>query len=441
MSDCGPTIKRRAPDEAPEDKTGKLLLPRGPGVNSWVEGAAGSAYDVDNLPYGVFSTGGANSGADEPRVGVRIGDFVLDVAPVAAAEMLEIAHAFEAPSLNPLMAAGRPTWSSLRDWLTGLLTDENERDLVEPNLLPVDSVEMGMPFEVADYVDFYCSLQHATNVGKMFRPGSDPLTPNWRHLPIGYHGRAGTVVVSGTPVIRPNGQRMPADATGHPGGPVFGPSERLDIEAELGFVVGAPAGLGMLGADDVPDHVFGAVLLNDWSARDIQAWEYVPLGPFLGKSFATSISGWVTPLDALDAARVDLPGQDPAPLDYLRVDQPGGYDIDVEVLLNGEVVSRPPYSSMYWSPAQMLAHLTANGASVRTGDLFGSGTISGDEPGQRGSFLELSWGGSEPFTAGGRERTFLEDGDEVTLRATAPGALGGRIALGEVTGRIEPARG
>jgi fumarylacetoacetase len=402
-------------------------------MNSWVEGAAGSAYDVDNLPYGVFVTGDG----DDPRVGVRIGDQVLDVAPVAAAEMLEIAHAFESPTLNPIMAAGRPTWTSLRTWLTQLLTDENERDLVEPHLIPLDAVEMRMPFDVADYVDFYCSLQHATNVGRIFRPDSEPLTPNWRHLPIGYHGRAGTVVVSGTPVTRPKGQRKPA----HTDTPVFGPSERLDVEAEIGFVVGAPAGSGSLGADDAPDHVFGAVLLNDWSARDIQAWEYVPLGPFLGKSFATSVSGWVTPLEALDAARTDLPGQDPAPLDYLRVSEPAGYDIDVEVLLNGEVVSRPPYSSMYWSPAQMLAHMTVNGASVRTGDLFGSGTISGDQPDQRGSFLELSWGGTEPFTSGGREHTFLEDGDEVTLRATAPGALGGRIALGEVTGRIEPATG
>ena len=341
-------------------------------MNSWVEGAAGSPYDVDNLPYGVFST----EEGDEPRVGVRIGDFVLDAAPVAAAEMLEIAHAFESPSLNPIMAAGRPTWTSLRTWLTQLLTDENQRDLVEPNLIPVDQVTLHLPFDVADYVDFYASLQHATNVGRIFRPDDEPLLPNWRHLPVGYHGRAGTVVVSGTPVTRPHGQRKPADSDA----PVFGPSERLDLEAEVGFVVGAPAGLGRLAADDAPDYLFGVVLLNDWSARDIQAWEYVPLGPFLGKSFATSISGWVTPYDALGAARVDLPGQDPAPLDYLSVDGKAGLEIDIEVVLNGEVVSRPPYASMYWSPAQMLAHMTVNGASVRTGDLFGSGTVSGDEP-------------------------------------------------------------
>ncbi len=397
-------------------------------MNSWVDGAAGSSYDVDNLPYGVFSRG------DEPaRVGVRIGDFVLDVAPVAAGEMLESAHVFEAPSLNPLLALGRPVWGSVRSWLVGLLSDETERDLVEPNLVPVDDVQLRMPFEVADYVDFYCSLQHATNVGRIFRPDQEPLKPNWHHLPVGYHGRAGTVVVSGSPVRRPRGQLKPADAES----PTYGPSERLDIEAELGFLVGAPTAIG----EQVPtsafaDHVFGVTLLNDWSARDIQAWEYVPLGPFLGKSFTTSVSGWVTPLAALDAARVELPGQDPEPLPYLAVEQPAGYDIDIEVVLNGEVVSRPPYSAMYWAAAQMLAHLTVNGASLRTGDLFASGTVSGDDPGQRGSFLELSWGGKEPFGDG---RTFLRDGDEVSLRATAPGSLGGRIALGEVTGRIEPA--
>ncbi|MFL6022184.1 MAG: fumarylacetoacetate hydrolase family protein, partial [Marmoricola sp.] len=260
---------------------------------------------------------------------------------------------------------------------------------------------------------------------------------NWKHLPIGYHGRAGTVVVSGTPVRRPTGQGRPSSDGGPP---PFGPSRRLDIEAELAFVVGTPTDLGTrVATTGFADHVFGVTPLNDWSARDIQAWEYVPLGPFLGKSFATSVSPWVTPLAALEAARVPLPGQDPAPLEYLRVAEPAGFDIAFEVLLNGELVSRPPYAAMYWSPAQMLAHLTVNGASLRTGDVFASGTISGDERAQRGSFLELSWGGAEPFLAGGRERTFLEDGDEVILRASAPGALGGRIALGEVTGRITPA--
>ncbi len=404
---------------------------------TWVDGAAGSLFDLDNLPYGVFSVD------DEPaRVGVRIGDQVLDLAPVAAGEMLEVAHVFEAASLNPLLELGRPTWSGVRRWVTSLLSDAAERDLAEPHLVPASEVTVHLPFEVADYVDFYCSLDHASNVGKMFRPDDEPLKPNWRHLPVGYHGRAGTVVVSGTDVRRPCGQRVSTSSTSRDGSttPEYGASGRLDIETELGFVVGAPTRIGeRVGTDGFADHVFGVLPLNDWSARDIQAWEYVPLGPFLGKSFATSVAGWVTPLEALEAARVDLPGQDPEPLDYLRVGPGAGYDIDFEVVLNGETVARPPYASMYWSPAQMLAHLTVNGASLRPGDLFASGTVSGPERDQRGSFLELSWGGKEPFTAGGTQRSFLEDGDTVTIRATAPGTRGGRIALGEVTGTVLPA--
>jgi len=406
-------------------------------MTSWVDGASGSAYDVDNLPYGIFST------ADGPaRVGVRIGDQVLDAAAVAAIGRESMAPGdgpdlmplWQQRSLNAFLAAGRPVWDAARAWLVEVLGNAVHAERTAPHLHPVGDVTLCLPFEVADYVDFYCSLQHATNVGRIFRPDGEALLPNWRHLPVGYHGRAGTVVVSGTPVRRPTGQGRPS-ADGGP--PAFGPSRRLDIEAELGFVVGTPTALGdRVATSAFADHVFGVTPLNDWSARDIQAWEYVPLGPFLGKSFATSVSPWVTPLAALEAARVALPGQDPEPLDYLRVEEPAGFDIAFEVLLNGEVVSRPPYAAMYWSPAQMLAHLTVNGASLRTGDLFASGTISGDDRDQRGSFLELSWGGQEPFGDG---RTFLEDGDEVVIRATAPGALGGRIALGEVAGRIEPA--
>jgi fumarylacetoacetase len=390
-------------------------------VTTWVDGASGSLFDIDNLPYGVISLAD-----EEPRVGVRIGEHVLDLSPVAAAEMLDVHHVFQERSLNALMAEGRQVRESVRRWITGLLTDETERDLVEPHLVPLADLTLHLPVEVADYVDFYASLEHASNVGRIFRPDQEPLLPNWRHLPVGYHGRAGTVVPSGTPVVRPSGQRRGDD------GPTYGPSSRLDIEAELGFVVGTPSELG----SPVPygafaDHVFGVVGLNDWSARDIQAWEYVPLGPFLGKSFATSISHWVTPLEALDAAWVDLPGQDPEPLPYLGPGATRGLDIDVEVLVNGRVVSRPPYRTMYWSPAQMLAHLTVNGASLRTGDLYGSGTISGPQPDHRGSLLELGWGADDAF---------LADGDEVVLRYTAPGTAGGRIALGEVVGVVEPAR-
>nr|CAA9348966.1 MAG: Fumarylacetoacetase [uncultured Nocardioidaceae bacterium] len=397
-------------------------------ASTWVDGAAGSPYDIDNLPYGVFSLGD-----ESPRVCVRIGDYALDLAPAAAADMFPVAHLFEAGDLAPFMGAGRAMWTSVREWVTALLSDEAERSLVEPLLVPVDELTMHLPVAVADYVDFYCSLDHATNVGRIFRPDEEPLKPNWRHLPVGYHGRAGTVVASGTAVRRPSGQRTAPDAPA----PTYGPSQRLDIEAELAFLVGTPSPIGEpVGVGGFEEHVFGAALLNDWSARDIQAWEYVPLGPFLGKSFATSIAAWVTPLEALEAAKVDLPGQDPEPLEYLRVGAGAGYDIDLEVELNGEVVSRPPYRTMYWSPAQMLAHMTVNGASLRTGDVFASGTVSGPDKQQRGSFLELSWGGEEPFDVGGRGRTFLEDGDTVTIRASAPGANGGRLALGEVSGSV-----
>jgi len=383
-----------------------------------------SGFGLDHLPYGVFSVAGGPR-----RVGVRYdddeGSWLLDVhAETGQPE-------FAQPSLNALMALGTEVWRQTRDEVRGLIEGGAE-------LLPLEEATLHLPIEVADYVDFYASLDHATNVGRIFRPDGDALTPNWRHLPIGYHGRAGTVVVSGTPVTRPSGQRKAPDEPA----PTYGPSRRLDIEAELGFVVGAPSELGSaVPFTGLADHVFGVTGLNDWSARDIQAWEYVPLGPFLGKSFATSISPWVTPLAALDAAWVELPGQDPEPLPYLGPGATHGLDIDVEIELNGEVVSRPPYRTMYWSPAQMLAHLTVNGASLRTGDLFASGTISGPEPGERGSFLELSWGGKEPFTTSdGTSRTFLEDGDQVVIRYSAPGTDGGRITLGEVAGRIEPAR-
>jgi fumarylacetoacetase len=333
---------------------------------------------------------------------------------------------------------GRPAWSAVRSWLTELLTHEAYRDLVESHLVPQADVEMRMPFEVADYVDFYSSQHHAENVGRIFRPDGEPLTPNWKHLPIGYHGRSGTVVVSGTDIVRPSGQRKPPAESA----PTYGPSMRLDIEAEVGFVVGVPSPLGSpVAAGDFADHVFGVCLVNDWSARDIQAWEYVPLGPFLGKSFATSVSPWVVPLDALEAARVDGPAQEPPVLPYLRRDEPWGLDLSLEVSWNGTVVSRPPFAQMYWTPDQQLAHLTINGASLRTGDLFASGTVSGPERDQRGSFLELSWNGNEPVTLDdGSTRTFLEDGDEVAVTAWAPGADGTRIGFGSVTGTVGPAR-
>ena len=373
---------------------------------------------MENLPYGVFSAGDRI-----PRAGVRIGDSVLDLLPVLGEQV------FAEPSLNAFMAQGRARWSDVRARVTELLTYERHRRSVEAALHPLSGVRLHLPFEVGDYVDFYASEHHAAIVGRLFRPDGEPLMPNWKHLPVGYHGCSGTVVLSGTPVSRPNGQRP---------GPTFGPSQRLDFEAEVGFVVGASS-TGPVSVDQFADHVFGAFLVNDWSARDIQAWESRPLGPFLAKSFATSISPWIVPLEALAYAQVRPPAQDPEPLPYLVGRGNTGFDLALEVRLNGQVVSRPPFDTMYWTPAQMLAHMTVNGASTRTGDFFASGTVSGPAREQRGCLLELSWGGTEPLKLpDGSARSFLEDGDEVTISAIAPAADGRRLSFGEVTGRVLP---
>ena len=389
-----------------------------------IEIPADSLFGTDNLPYGVFCPA-----ADKrPRVGVRVADFVVDLSMILGDQV------FAEESLNPFMALGRSAWGNARQRITDIVRAGR---IAHDAIHSVDQVTMCLPFDVADYVDFYASEHHATNIGKLFRPDSAPLLPNWKHLPVGYHGRAGTVVVSGTDIVRPCGQRRVRDAET----PVFGPSVRLDIEAELGFVVGVGSQLGAsIPADHFAEHVFGVVVVNDWSARDLQAWEYVPLGPFLGKSFATSISAWVVPLVALETARIPTPPQNPAPLPYLRETEAWGLDIELIVAWNGEIVSRPPYGQMYWSPAQMLAHTTVNGASARTGDLYASGTVSGPEKQQRGAFIELTWGGAEPVVIGGAERTFLEDGDEVVITATAPGANGRRIGFGEVRGKVVPTR-
>jgi fumarylacetoacetase len=321
---------------------------------------------------------------------------------------------FAEPTLNPLLALGPKGWVEA---IAAARAHDGPR-------LRAGEARMGLPFEVADYIDFYGSLEHASNLGRIFRPGQKPLTPNWRWLPVGYHGRAGTVVVSGTDVIRPHGQLKPED-----GDPVLGPTSRLDIELELGFVVGVPTLPGeQITVDAFAEHVFGIVLVNDWSARDIQAWEYVPLGPFLGKSFQTSISAWVTPLALLEPLRVEAPRQEPPALPHLARGRDWGFDIELEIELNGEIVSRGNARTLYWTMPQMLAHATSNGASVRTGDLFATGTISGPNPGSEGSLVEL-W----------QNERFLADGDEVVLRAH-----GGDVELGEVRGRVvadAPSRG
>ncbi len=360
--------------------------------------------------FGVFSPPDAG-----PRVGWLDGDEVVDLSALGAA--------FRAPSLNELMRGGRGIWDD---------AVERARSHDGPRV-PAAGVTLHLPFEVADYVDFFSSLEHATNSGRLFRPGTEPLRPNWRHLPVAYHGRAGTVVVSGTGVVRPRGQQLLDGATE----PVFAPTRRLDVELELGFVVGRPSRLGEpVPVDAFADHVFGVVLVNDWSARDLQAWEYVPLGPFLGKSFQTSISAWVTPLALLEERRVAAPPQEPPVLPYLEGGRDWALDLDLELELNGETISRGNARTLYWTMPQQLAHATSNGASVRTGDLLATGTISGAVHGTEGSLLELSRNGAEPIhLADGTERSFLEDGDEVVLRAGGDG-----VRLGEVRGRILEAR-
>jgi fumarylacetoacetase len=402
-------------------------------AGSWLSLPPQHPFGLDNLPYGSFRL----RRGSPTRVGVAVGDHVLDLTTAARALLHRRASLFSGGTLDGLLGATPPVWAQVRAAVRGWFDDPQARPVVEPLLHPAADVEMLLPFTVADYVDFYASEHHATNVGRIFRPDSEPLTPNWKHLPLGYHGRAGTVVPSGTPVVRPSGQRRTSE-----GDVVFGPSTRLDFEAELGFVVGTPSSLGIpVTLDDFAEHVFGVCLLNDWSARDLQAWEYVPLGPFLAKSFATSIGTWVVPLAALEHARTPPPPRDPRPLPYLddTAAEPWGLDIDLQVRLGGHLVSSPPFRTMYWTGAQQLAHLTVNGASLRTGDLFGSGTVSGPEPSQRGSLLELSWAGSEPLVLpDGSVRSFLEDGDEVVLTATAPGP-NGRLGLGEVRGAVRPA--
>ena len=380
-------------------------------------------YGVENLPYGIVRFGDGS-----PRAAVRVGDYAIDLDALGLQSVPD--GTFAQPSLNAFIALGRGAWTEVREELVRFI----EEGLHAEHATAVGHVESLLPIEVGDYVDFYASIEHASNVGRMFRPDAEPLLPNWKHLPVGYHGRAGTVVVSGTPIRRPMGQRPPAE----PGGaPTFGPEPRLDIELELGFVCGDGPALGTpIDANDAREHLFGCVLVNDWSARAIQRWEYVPLGPFLGKSFATSISPWIVPFDALEPYLVDGPEQDPAPLDYLRVDAPSALDLPLEVILNDTVVSRTNASHLYWNAAQMLAHMTVNGATVRAGDLFASGTISGPDRGSLGSLLELSWGGRDTIETTRGERTFLEDGDTVVLRGGH-----GLVSMGEVSGTVVSAEG
>ncbi|HJX78092.1 fumarylacetoacetase [Glutamicibacter sp.] len=392
-------------------------------------------FGLAHLPYASFSA----PGSTKAQLGIRLGDNVYAVATVlehAVNVSPEVKAVAESPNLDALLTAGHMVWSELRECLRTILTELGRSDDLLESSYPVGDVHLHMPFTVGDYVDFYGNEHHATNVGRIFRPTQPPLTPNWKHLPIGYHGRSGSIIPSNTPVPRPKGMRPEIDAD-----PSFGVSRRLDIEAEIGFVLGGSAPTGEVKLEQADHHIFGLTLTNDWSARDIQAFEYVPLGPNLGKSFATSISPWVTPIAALEFARTAPPVRDTPLAEYLDdADlKPWGFEIQIEVILNGETVARPPFASTYWTAAQMLAHMTVNGATLRPGDFFAGGTISGPEKNQRGSFLELSWGGEEPLAlADGSEFTFLRDGDTVTLRATASTKDGTFIRLGDCSGTIVP---
>jgi fumarylacetoacetase len=427
-------------------------------LRSWVESAntAETDFPLQNLPFGVFSRRGTN---ESPRIGVAIGDKVLDLAACAQGGLLDqldpaAAAACEESPLNQLMSLGRAHWSELRRRLSALLREENgelrdDDGLREHAIVSMDEVEMQLPAEIGDYTDFYASIYHATNVGSMFRP-DNPLLPNYKYLPVGYHGRASSVVVSGTQIRRPGGQLSAND--NEP--PVFAPSRLLDYELEVGFFIGPGNRLGEpIGIDAAEDRIFGICLVNDWSARDIQRWEYQPLGPFLAKSFGTSISPWVVTMEALApfrAAAFARPADDPAPLPHLSspADQErGGIDLQLEVWILTEqmraaapaaqMLSRGNFRDMYWTLAQMVAHHSSNGCPLRPGDLIASGTVSGAAKGSRGSLLELTWRGTEPLKlATGEERRFLQDGDVVILRGFCARAGARRIGFGECRGAI-----
>lgn len=397
----------------------------------------GTDFSLDNLPYGVFNRG------EGPRLAVAIGDHLLDLHALSGAGMVpaEAMDPLRAPVLNPFLGLGRDVWQTTRQSIIEALSTDAFDRLPDGALLERSSVAMLLPFEPGDYVDFYSSIEHARNLGKLFRPDQEPLLPNWLHLPVGYHGRVSSIVVSGTPVGRPSGQVKPPD-----GPPRHQPSAALDMELEVGFITGPGNPLGSsIAVDDAGDHVFGMVLVNDWSARDIQKWEYQPLGPFLGKSFATTVSPWVVTMEALAPFMVPAPVQDPAPLDYLRASGDWGIDLHLEVLLQSAAmaeplsISRSNFAGAYWSVAQQLAHVTVNGTNVRPGDLYASGTISGPTPGTYGSLIELTWNGQHPIELpDGTTRTFLEDGDTVILRGWCARDGAGRVGFGECVGTIVP---
>ncbi|TYH68559.1 hypothetical protein ES332_D06G268600v1 [Gossypium tomentosum] len=417
-------------------------------LKSFIHVHPDSHFPIQNLPYGAFKTHSTTL----PRLGVAIGDYVLDLSEIAKSglfnsPLLAGSDCFLQPTLNKFLAMGRPAWKEARDTLQKLLssTEPALRDNMEfrqKALVPMSEVEMVLPMEIGDYTDFFSSMHHAKNCGTIFVGPKNPIAPNWFRLPIAYHGRASSVVISGTDIIRPRGQ-------GHPTGnstPYFGPSLKLDFELEMGTVVGPGNELGKtIDVNEAADHIFGVVLMNDWSARDIQAWEYVPLGPFLGKSFGTTISPWIVTLDALQPFACDAPKQDPPPLPYLAEKTSKNYDIALEVQIkpsgqkDSSVVTRSNLKNLYWTLTQQLAHHTINGCNLRPGDLLGTGTISGPEPDSLGCLLELTWNGQKALSLNGTTRKFLEDGDEVIFTGCCKGD-GYNIGFGTCTGKVVPPR-
>lgn len=417
-----------------------------PKARSWINVDPESHFPIQNLPYGIFSR------RHEPkRACVAIGDQILDLALLYDEGLLSQGHipfnVFALDRLNEFMACGRPAWQSIRRRLFELLEEKtpdlrDNRELQKRALIPMSEVQMHLPVFIGDYVDFYSSEQHATNVGSMFRP-DNPLMPNWKHLPVGYNGRASSIVISGTPIRRPNGQILPPNEEE----PIQSASKALDFELEVGFYTGKANELGTrVSTSDAEDYIFGLCLVNDWSARDIQRWEYQPLGPFLSKSFGTSVSPWVVTLDALAPWRVSGPRQSPAVLPYLKYSGKWRLDIELEVWLQSEKMSGPQricktnFKNMYWNMAQQLAHQTINGTNVQVGDLYASGTVSGNEPDSYGSMLELAWRGERPIALEetGETRAFLQDGDVVAMTGYCQGD-GYRVGFGECVGQIQPA--
>jgi len=422
-----------------------MIVANNPALQSWINVPLNNDFPIQNIPFGIIKTGRAR-----PRVATIIGDTVIDLAVLSELGYFKDLNidtsVFYLPYLNEFMGLGKATTRAVRERISKIFQHDNPElrdndDHKSQALHPAEDVQMLMPVEVGDYTDFYSSREHATNVGTMFRDPNNALLPNWLHLPVGYHGRASSIIVSGTPVHRPKGQQKPKDADK----PVYGACKLLDFELEMGFIVGKSTDLGQsVSTSEAEDYIFGLVLFNDWSARDIQGWEYVPLGPFLGKSFASSISPWVVTLDALDHFRIGGPEQDPPVLPYLEYEGNKRFNIDLEVLIQPDggtphSVCKSNYKYMYWNMNQQLAHHTVNGCNLNIGDMCASGTISGATPDAFGSMLEISWRGTKPLAMpDGSERKFINDGDTVIMRGYGE-KDGLRIGFGEVTGKVLPA--